>query len=693
MPSELSNLCRLEEFYAGVNSLKGSIPFSIFNISTLRMLDLSFNQFDGTLPPNMGISLFNVERLHMNGNTLSGPIPSSITNASKLTHLGMDHNSFRGSIPDFGDLRLLRVLRLRGNNFTAAESTTQELGFLSSLTSCRYLEVLDVSDNPLHGILPAASIGNLSTSLLQFRAGGCIINGVIPTEIGNLTSLLGLYLYENQLQGAIPHHLCQMTNLAELDLSANMLMGSIPECFGEIKSLRNMNLGSNKLNSTLPSNFWDLSKLLILNLSSNYLSGNLSTQIGNMKAIYKMDLSSNQFSGDIPSSLDSCQSLETLSFSNNMLTGSIPQCLGSVRGLSTFDLSWNNLSGLIPKSLEKIPFLEHFNVSYNSLDGEIPNEGPFVNFTAQSFVNNSALCGSSRFQVPPCIKKHARLKDGALLVAYIVASFFSTMIWVIIVFMLARITLHSGDDHDRIPDHELPLGAAWRIISHRELVQGTNGFSETNLLGRGGCGSVYKGTLSDGLDIAVKVFNLESEEAGKSFDTECAILSSVRHRNIVGIIGCCTNQHFKALVLTYMPNGSLEEWLYCQDVVQRLNIATDVTYMPNGSLEEWLYCQDVQQRLNIASDVALALEYLHHHHTFPVVHRDIKPSNVLFDKDMTAHLADFGIGKLLGKGEAEVQTATLQATFGYAAPGDVYVSIFGCGAFLPTFLKLQIRDS
>ncbi|KAL8485945.1 hypothetical protein ACS0TY_028016 [Phlomoides rotata] len=400
-------------------------------------------------------------RLYMNGNTLNGPIPSSITNASKLTHLGMDHNSFSGSIPDFGDLRLLRVLRLRGNNFTAAESTTLELGFLSSLTSCRYLEVLDVSDNPLHVILPAASIGNLSAFLSS--------------------------------------------------------------------------------------------------------------------------------------------------------------------------------------SLEQVDALSMV------LDGEIPNEGPFVNFTAQSFVHNSALCGSSRFQVPPCIKNHhARLKDGALLVAYIVASFFSAMIWVIILFVLTRIPLHSGD-HDRIPDGE--LGAAWRIISHRELVQGTNGFSKTNLLGRGGCGSVYKGTLSDGLDIAVKVFDLESEGAGKSFDTECEILSSVRHRNIVGIIGCCTNQHFKALVLTYMPNGSLEDWLYYQDVVQILLNLSQV------SAEEEAVAGKLKGRL-LGFVRAVSAEE-------EAVAGKLKRR---LPGDMTAHLADFGIGKLLGKREAGVHIATLQATFGYAAP-------------------------
>ncbi|KAL8513179.1 hypothetical protein ACS0TY_019392 [Phlomoides rotata] len=622
----------LSKLFLGLNDLEGSIPSTIFNISTLEVLQLSFNQFEGTLPSSMGISLSNLEELSLNGNRFSGPIPSSIINASKLAILDMNQNSFTGSIPDFADLRLMRILRVSGNNLTGAESTTQELGFLSSLTNC--------------------------------RAGGCIINGVIPPEIGNLSSLIGLHLYENQLQGPIPHHLCQMTNLAELDLRANMLTGSIPECFGEVASLRNIHLGSNKLNSTIPSNFWDLNKLLTLNLSSNYLSGNISTQVGNLKAIYRIDLSWNQFSGDIPSSFDGCQSLETLSLSNNMLTGSIPQSLGSVRGLSRLDLSNNNLSGLIPESLENLAFLKHFNVSYNSLDGEIPNEGPFLNFTSESFVHNFGLCGSTRFQVLPCMINHERSKDVVQLMFFIVGSLIAVAFWVMGVFLSIKfVIIIRREKESIIPPHlvdpQSSLGVAWTVISYIQLLQGTNGFSETNLLGRGGYSSVYKGTLSDGLNVAVKVFNLEIEGAGKSFDTETVILSSIRHRNIVRMIGCCTNADFRALVLPYMPHGSLEKWLYSDT-----------------------YCLNLLDLLQIAVDVALALEYLHHGHKFPIVHCDIKPSNVLLDADMTAHVADFGISKIFDEEETLAKTKTL-ATIGYAAPeygsegkvsmkGDVY---------------------
>ncbi|PRQ32049.1 putative protein kinase RLK-Pelle-LRR-XII-1 family [Rosa chinensis] len=165
--------------------------------------------------------------------------------------------------------------------------------------------------------------------------------------------------------------------------------------------------------------------------------------------------------------------------------------------------------------------------------------------------------------------------------------------------------------------------------------------------------------MSDGMEVAIKVFNLQLEGAFASFDTECEILSNIRHRNLIKVISCCSQIDFKALVLNYMPNGSLDKWSYFQ----------------NFSL-------NILQRLNILIDVALALEYLHHGYETPIVHCDLKPSNILLDDDMGAHVADFGIAKRLGGGDSMTRTMTL-ATIGYMAPeygmegmvtrrGDVY---------------------
>ncbi|KAK6797059.1 hypothetical protein RDI58_004760 [Solanum bulbocastanum] len=141
-----------------------------------------------------------------------------------------------------------------------------------------------------------------------------------------------------------------------------------------------------------------------------------------------------------------------------------------------------------------------------------------------------------------------------------------------------------------------------------------------------------------------KVFNVQLEGAFKSFDTECEMLRNLRHRNLTKVITSFSNPDFNALVLEYMPNGTLEKWLYNHN-----------------------FFLDMLQRLSIMIDVASAMVYLHNGCSNPVVHCDLKPSNVLLDQEMVGHVSDFGIAKLLGAEEDFVQTRTI-ATIGYIAP-------------------------
>ncbi|KAI9083716.1 hypothetical protein K1719_034305 [Acacia pycnantha] len=666
IPKEIGNLQQLKTLSLYQNKLSESIPSEIFNISTLTVLSLQDNSLLGSLPSDFGYGLSNLQMLYLWGNKLSGSIPNTISNISKLTVLGLEQNNFEGVLPStLGHLRYLETLQVYGNSFTIIDASNSETGFFSSLSNCRHLETLVLSKNPLHMKLPK-SIGNLSDSLQTLQMDSCEINGNIPSEIGNLSSLFQLSFAENFLNGSIPptisslralqllnlvgneldglivDELCDIRRLAYLYLSGNEFSGAMPPCLGNLMSLQDLDLSSNKLISQIPSSFWNLTGILQVDLSYNMLVGNLSLKIVNMKALVLLDFSGNHISGIIPTTIGNLQNLQIFSLGHNILQGTIPKSLGDSLSLIKLDLSQNNLTGDIPKSLASLRYLKYVNLSYNQLQGEIPSGGVFKDLTAESFMMNKALCGEPKMKVPPCRKEKRKSSSIAKLIFLkcILPIVLSTILVVSLVILFQRKRMHSRHTMEQ----DLPFFGMPRRISYFEILDATNRFDESNLLGKGSFGSVFKGRLSSGIVVAVKIFNFHSEALSRSFEVECDTMRNMRHRNLVKIISSCSNDDFKCLIMEFIPNGSLEKWLYSHN-----------------------YCLDFLQRLNIMINIASALEYLHQGLPTPIVHCDLKPSNILLDDNMDAHVSDFGIAKFLDEGKSKTHTETL-ATIGYIAP-------------------------
>ncbi|XP_078166873.1 cold-responsive protein kinase 1-like isoform X3 [Carex rostrata] len=184
--------------------------------------------------------------------------------------------------------------------------------------------------------------------------------------------------------------------------------------------------------------------------------------------------------------------------------------------------------------------------------------------------------------------------------------------------------------------------------SYKELRKATSDFSCK--IGEGGFGSVYKGRLKDGRDVAVKVLSTESRQGVKEFFTEVKVLSGIVHENLVRVYGCCVEGDHRILVYNYLENNSLAQ-----------------TLLGSGSSGQSNIHFNWRTRVKICLGIAMGLAYLHEEVDPHIVHRDIKASNILLDKDLNPKISDFGLARLLPPNTTHVSTR-VAGTFGYLAP-------------------------
>ncbi|KAK7262699.1 hypothetical protein RJT34_30275 [Clitoria ternatea] len=179
------------------------------------------------------------------------------------------------------------------------------------------------------------------------------------------------------------------------------------------------------------------------------------------------------------------------------------------------------------------------------------------------------------------------------------------------------------------------------------IVDATNNFSMHNKLGEGGFGPVYKGTLQDGQEIAVKRLSMDSGQGLQEFKNEVILCAQLQHRNLVKVLGCCVEREEKLLLYEYMPNKSLDSFIFGSDQNKKLDWA---------------------MRFNILYAIARGLLYLHQDSRLRIIHRDLKASNILLDNDMNPKISDFGLARMCGGEQIEGKTSRIVGTYGYMAP-------------------------
>ncbi|XP_058759454.1 cysteine-rich receptor-like protein kinase 10 isoform X2 [Vicia villosa] len=193
------------------------------------------------------------------------------------------------------------------------------------------------------------------------------------------------------------------------------------------------------------------------------------------------------------------------------------------------------------------------------------------------------------------------------------------------------------------------------VFGYLTIKVATDNFSKENKLGQGGFGAVYKGKLRKGQEIAVKRLSENSNQGLEEFKNEITLTARLQHVNLVRLLGYCTKRNEKLLIYEYLPNKSLDHFLFD----------------PRKSvLLDW------RKRVNIIEGITQGLLYLQEYSNFTIIHRDLKASNVLLDHEMNPKISDFGMARIFGKYEHEANTSRIVGTYGYVPPEYVRKGIY-----------------
>lgn len=413
--------------------------------------------------------------------------------------------------------------------------------------------------------------------------------------------------------------------------------------------------------------------VIAVNLPYMHLGGTISSSIGELKKLQRLALHDNNLHGFIPPEIADCTELRALYLRDNYLDGEIPGGLGKLSNLMILDLSSNSLKGSIPPSIGQLSRLKFLNLSTNFLAGEIPKTGVLQGFGNHSFVGNLDLCGQqldtlckkslgfpavipdSDCDVDPASTKQSGRVSNGILIGVMVAMGVSL---VVLLFFLWFCFLFKNDGvkqpYTKMEQQLLQQTDAKLVMFHgdlpytsQDIIKRIETLDDTDIIGSGGFGTVYKLMMDDNSAFAVKKILNNGVRSDRLFERELEILGSIKHRNLVNLRGYCNSPSAKLLIYDYLPLGSLDELLH--------------EHRETDSTLDW------NARLKIAIGAARGLAYLHHDCYPRIVHRDVKSSNILLGENLESHVSDFGLAKLLEDDETHV-TTIVAGTFGYLAP-------------------------
>ncbi|XWS15643.1 hypothetical protein CRYUN_Cryun34aG0019200 [Craigia yunnanensis] len=597
LPSKFRPFPILQVLYLSENSFTGSLP-SLDELPLLKELHLNQNKFT-RIPPGFFLGLSrDLQVLNISDNPFraSWRIPIEFTRFRSLASFYAYNTNLEGSIPDIFDFLALTNLSLHYNNLT--------------------------------GSLPA-SLGRSQIKELWLNNQKLGLTGPIDL-LSNMTSLSKVWLANNQFSGVIPD-LSSCKSLEEIHLQYNHLTGLFPHSLASHPSLKDISVNDNKLQGLFPY-------FIVTKMNASIINNNFCTDSGDpcdrqvttlleiasaLSYPYKLSLAWEGNDACKNWSFVTCDSeknITKIDLRKQQLNGTISPAFASLTVLRFLHLNGNNLTGSIPDSMTKLAHLKVLDVSNNNLSGVIPTFDPSVklnangnymlitNKTADAPGGTTPTEGTSNF--PP--------KGGLLAIQGG---------W-------EEVKSLRKKNHVQKFSHNV-LGKSQNGVKFQELqlfgfgklATATNNFHPTKKLGKGGFGIVYKGL--------------------EEFMNEAEVISKLQHRNLVRLLGCCIDGEEKMLVYEYIPNKSLDVFLF--DSQKR-------------KLLDW------RKRFNIIEGINRGLLYLHRDSRLRIVHRDLKASNILLDEELNSKISDFGIAKIFGGNESHANTRRVFGTFGYMSP-------------------------
>ncbi|KAK9734617.1 hypothetical protein RND81_04G152200 [Saponaria officinalis] len=656
LPNNVGKLTQLVNFSSMSSNLVGDLPEFLGFLPNLNALKLANNNLSGFLPLSFNQSLLQILWLNNQvGEGFSGPI-DVIAKMPYLSQVWLHGNRFTGTIPtDIGNLTSLRDLNLNGNRL---------VGVIPDGLASLELDKLDISNNMLMGAIPkfkSVNVSYHSNSFCQSIPGVLCspqVNALIDflSGVNYPSSIASEWSGNNPCEGPWLGVSCDSnSDIIVLNLPNRRLNGTLNPSIGSLGSLRQIRLGGNHLTRQIPVDLTKLKSLTLLDVSDNDLSppipkfraGVSLLTVGNpllvphhsvviAPVISPPHVSTPHVSSPSPTVQSPISS--TLSGPSRGSVGPPPFIRRHFPGLGS-----KHSSGSSPHGQTQLGKSKRF--TFVILVAAIVAVVLLGVLMIVFYVFCCKKKNKATVETPGSVVAHPKDPDNLDDVVKVAISRNDTGS----VFTRTASSSGSGDSNSGVTNSHL-IESGNLVISVQVLRKVTNNFTEENLLGRGGFGSVYKGELGDGTKIAVKRMEagvINSKQLDE-FQAEIAVLSKVRHRHLVSLFGYATEGNERLLVYEYLPEGALSKHLF-----------------------HWKSC-DIEPlswktRLSIALDVARGMEYLHTLAQQSFIHRDLKSSNILLDEKFRAKVSDFGLVKLAPDKEKSVATR-LAGTFGYLAP-------------------------